>query len=133
MHESSHPTETTAAKHFQRGSEMASNGEFLTAVSEFHESIRFEPHYKTSEYLGECLVRLQRYSEAIIYFAAATYLDPEGGAHCQTRLAESLALAGREREAVQAARGALQFDPANAAAKAVLERISSIVLTPDEA
>ena len=132
MHVPSYPTEPTAAEHFQRGSELASNSEFLAAANEFHDSIRFEPHYKTSEYLGECLIRLQRYSEAVIYLSAAAFLDPDGGAHTQTRLAESFALAGRDLEAVQAARGALRLDPANAAAKAVLERISSIVLSPDD-
>lgn len=48
------------------------------AIELFEKSNRLKPNYKTCLLLGDCLMRVQRFQDAIIPLAAATTLNRQG-------------------------------------------------------
>jgi len=63
------------AKLYQHGRDRMARGELEEAVQLFRASAELHPHYKTLELLGECLMKLKRYKEALVPLAAATGLN----------------------------------------------------------
>lgn len=55
-------------------------GAFEEAIGLFSESIRFNPHFKTLELLGESLIRVGRLREAIVPLAGAVGLNRQARA-----------------------------------------------------
>ncbi len=97
-------------------------GAFEQAADLFDSSAVQSPHFKTYELLGECYMRLRRFTEAIPYLAAATTLNH--GARAPSLLAEAwLAIDRRDKavEAVEAADLALSRDSKNKIAFRVRE------------
>jgi tetratricopeptide (TPR) repeat protein len=54
-----------------------SQGNYNDAIVILQKSATLNPHYKTLELLGECLVMAGQYCNAIIPLAAATTLNPQ--------------------------------------------------------
>jgi tetratricopeptide (TPR) repeat protein len=54
---------------------LMASGRHQEAADMFLESAKEEPHAKTYELLGECLMRLGNFAEAIPFLAAAITLD----------------------------------------------------------
>jgi tetratricopeptide (TPR) repeat protein len=63
---------------YEQGSEAMHAGQLESAIELFEQSNRLCPHYKTCLHLGECLIRLNRHTDAIIPLAAATALNRQG-------------------------------------------------------
>ena len=87
------------------------NGDTEQAVGLFQKSAVESPHFKTFELLGECLLRLKRFSEAIPYLAAAAAMNR--GVRAPAILAEAWLALERYDEALEAAEAALLRDPMN--------------------
>ena len=96
-------------------------GSFEQAATLFLQSAATSPHFKTYELLGECYMRLKRFTEAIPYLAAATTLNR--GVRAPSLLAEVWLALGQHREAQEAADIALLRDPKNKTALGVRERL----------
>jgi tetratricopeptide (TPR) repeat protein len=83
------------------------------------------PHYKTYELLGECYMRLERFTEAIPWLAAATTLN--AGVRAPSLLAEAWLALGCHAEALAAADIALTRDSKNKAALRVRETAAALI------
>lgn len=106
---------------YQRGRALMEQGRLLEAIDAFAESAREDPHFKTLELQGECLVRLGRLREAVIPLAAAATLNR--GCRAPALLSEVFLDLDRPADAAELARIALERDPANRRAQAVLSRL----------
>jgi tetratricopeptide (TPR) repeat protein len=93
-------------------------GELETALDLFRQSGNLSAHFKTFELAGECLMRLERFAEAIPFLAAASYLNT--GPRAPTLLAESLLQLGRFDKAREVANRILEKDANNKRASKVL-------------
>jgi tetratricopeptide (TPR) repeat protein len=60
---------------YDRGKACLERGEVLRALKLLDASSKLFPHFKTLELQGQCYFKLKRYSEAIIFLAAATSLN----------------------------------------------------------
>jgi tetratricopeptide (TPR) repeat protein len=98
-------------------------GRLEEAIHAFQQSAQEEPHFKTYELLGECLVRLERFSEAVVYLAAATALNR--GVRAPSLLAQAFLKLGMHSDSKDAAEIALSRDPTNRLAKMILQTITS--------
>lgn len=96
-------------------------GHLEEAVRLFQQSAQSTPHYKTYELLGECLARMERFPEAVVYLAAATTLNR--GVRAPSLLAQVFLKLGESSDAQHAAEVALSRDPTNRLAKEVLESL----------
>src|SRR4051812_20411740 len=59
---------------YHKGREAMDSGDIDSAIAFLRQSAEVEPHFKTLELLGECLLRQKRASEAVIPLAAAVGL-----------------------------------------------------------
>jgi tetratricopeptide (TPR) repeat protein len=74
-------------KLFEQARNEMEAGRYENAIAHFEESNHIQPNYKTCLLLGDCLMRLQRFRDAVIPLAAATTLNRQGIA--PTLLAET--------------------------------------------
>jgi tetratricopeptide (TPR) repeat protein len=91
--------------------QMMDEGNLEGAVELFEQSISDYPHFKSLELLGECFIRLNRFSEAIIPLAAATTLNK--GVRAPSLLAEVFLNLKDYRQAREIAELALSRDSKN--------------------
>ena len=110
-----------ANQHYEEARRLMEAGSFEQAATLFLQSSAASPHFKTYELLGECYLRLKRFTEAIPYLAAATTLNR--GVRAPSLLAEAWLALGQQREAREAVDIALSRDPTNKTALAVQERL----------
>lgn len=94
---------------YQQAREEMAAGHFEEAVSLFKQDISIEPHFKSLEILGECLIKLGRPQEAIVPLAAATALN--NGVRAPALLAEVFWELGQKTDAEHLAGIALARDP----------------------
>ena len=100
-----------ALQYYEQARRLMENGDTEQAVGLFQKSAVESPHFKTFELLGECLLRLKRFSEAIPYLAAAAAMNR--GVRAPAILAEAWLALERYDEALEAAEAALLRDPTN--------------------
>lgn len=105
---------------YEQGKVLMQQDDMHQAILAFEASAIIEPHFKTLELLGECLLDVGRARDAILPLAAATSLGKT--ARAPALLAKALLETGKESDAMSAARVALERDPAIALAKNVLAR-----------
>lgn len=78
---------------FQQARQLFDQGRFSEALPLFAEAARRDPHYKSFELLGDCLLRSGRPAEAVLPLAAACALNR--GARPRVLLARSFLQIGR--------------------------------------
>ncbi len=93
-------------------------GQHHEAVSLFQQSASLDPHFKTLELLGECHLKLERFSEAVIPLAAATALNKQ--VRAPALLAQAFFRLGDRPSAREFAKLALSREPNNRKAQGVL-------------
>lgn len=106
---------------YQHARRLFDQGRFGDALPLFAESARADPHYKSYELYGECLLRGGRPAEAALPLAAACALNR--GARPRVLLARSLAQIGRVSEARSWLADALERQPGYGPAVAALEEL----------
>jgi tetratricopeptide (TPR) repeat protein len=99
-------------------------GKLEDAVVLFQQSISYDPHFKSLELLGECFVRLNRLSEAIVPLAAAASLNK--GVRAPSLLAEVFLKLEDYGKAKNMAETALSRDPNNRKAQEVKRIVAEI-------
>lgn len=108
---------------YKKGRLLAKTGNYEEAVSLFRKSAVMKPHFKTFELLGECLLALNRISEAVGPLAAATTLNR--GVRAPSLLAEAFLRNQKFDDAEDFAKLALQRDPRNKRARDVLAKLEA--------
>src|SRR5262245_5090751 len=96
---------------YQKGRDLMEQGRLEEAIVHFRQSIAADPHFKSLELLGECLMRLDRHCEAVVPLAAATSLNR--GVRAPSLLAEVFTKLGQFHDANEMADIALSRDPKN--------------------
>lgn len=109
-------------------------GEHTQAVVCLQENVAADPHFKTLELLGECLIVLGRLQESIVPLAAATTLNK--GVRAPALLAEVFWHLNQFHDAKEVAEIALGRDPRNRKAYTVWDNINKLktqtVVTKEE-
>lgn len=113
----------TSFQLYSRGKELLKASKFFEAEKLLKESIIKKPHHKTCELLGEVCIKTQKYTEAIVYLAAATTLNK--GSRAPSLLAEAFYACNQKHESFTAAYIALSRDPRNRRALEIVARIDS--------
>jgi tetratricopeptide (TPR) repeat protein len=114
-----------ASQRYHEARRLMDDGAFGQAVDLFQRAAIEAPHFKTYELMGECYMRLNRFTEAIPFLAAATALNR--GVRAPSLLAEAWLSLGEHRKAMEAADATLSRDPKNKAALRVRETAAPIV------
>jgi hypothetical protein len=96
--------------------------DFESAIRAFGASIAMDPHFKSLELLGECLLIVGRPIEAIVPLAASATLNP--GIRARSLLARAFLECRDYRRATEFATRVLAAAPGNRLAKQVLEESS---------
>ncbi len=96
---------------------------FEAAAALFQQDINIQPHFKSLELLGECLIALGRPQKAIVPLAAATALN--NGVRAPALLAEVFWNLDQKTDARRLSEVALMRDPSNKKAKAVQEKLDN--------
>ena len=84
---------------YYEGKSAMDAGNLHTAIEKFKQSVSLLPHFKTLELLGECLLRRNEFSEAILYLAAAAGLG-QNEFRARFLLAKALLAVGEESDAI---------------------------------
>jgi len=133
-----------AEDHFRLGLRFTSLGMYSTAAEEFQKSIRLNPYVPSPHNnLGICYLKMGLIEEAISEWKTAKFLDPMfpdprenlAKVYETLRMREEMAMElgelaklylamGKEEEALEAARKALDADPNNKDALYVLEKLT---------
>ncbi len=71
----SYEAENPSSELYRQARKAMDAGQVETAAELFQQSINAEPHFKSLELLGQCLIMLGRTQEAIVPLAAATTLN----------------------------------------------------------
>jgi len=108
---------------YEKGRQAMQDDKLNDAVRLFQESNLLSPHFKTFELLGECLLKLKRYNEAVGPLAAAVALNK--GVRAPSLLAEVFFVIGENSDAREFAELALSRDPNNKKAKEILSRVKA--------
>lgn len=111
---------------YQAGRDAMEHGELERAIELFRRSAAVYPHFKALELWGECHLRREEWTAAIVPLAAAATLNPQPRA--PALLARALQRAGDPRRAREAARLALSRSPTNRLALEILRSMPD----PDE-
>lgn len=106
---------------YQEARRLFDQGRFGDAQRLFAESARADPHYKSFESSGECLLLDGRTAEAVLPLAAACALNR--GARPRVLLARALAQIGRVSEARTWLAEALERQPGYGPAVAALRQL----------
>jgi len=111
-----------ASELYREGRRLAEQNQFEAAAVAFQRSVEIDPHFKTLELLGETLIRLNRFRDAIIPLAAAATLNK--GCRAASLLSEAFLGLGDTLRAKEIAEIALARDPNNKRALVVMRRAS---------
>ncbi len=115
----SNPSDVLRAKElYQQGREALAKGDIAGAIPFFRGSGNLDPHFKTFELLGECLLLSGQPVAAVLPLAAVTGLNEE--VRAPSLLAEALLLAGEHLRAGLTARRVLGLASSNRRAQRVL-------------
>lgn len=117
----------TASLLYQQAREVLRQGRNEEAIVLLRQSAEAEPHFKTLELLGESLIELGQFKDAIVPLAAATTLNRQ--VRAPSLLAKALIASGDRHGARNAALIALARDPRNHLALQVLRDTAD--LEPD--
>ena len=104
---------------YEAGRALLDAGDLGGALAELETSVSEYPHFKALELLGEAWLRSGRPGRAVPPLAAATTLN--GQVRAPSLLAEALLALGDELKAYEVAKLALDRDPNNEKAQAVLQ------------
>ena len=104
---------------YRRGRDLMGSGDLAGAIECLRRSSEIDPHHKTLELIGECLMRTGRNIEAIIPLAASSTLNV--GPRAPSLLAEAYLALGKMHDAKAMAEMALSRDANCKRAKIVLE------------
>lgn len=66
--------EDKSSRLYREGREARDVGNYLVAIRRLRQSSRLAPHFKTYELLGECLLKIEKPKDAVLYLAAAAGL-----------------------------------------------------------
>lgn len=102
---------------------LMERGSHEEAVRILNRSWRLEPHFKTLELLGECLMTEGNYKDAIVPLAAATTLNR--GVRAPSLLAEAFLKLNDSDRAREMAELALKRDKTNKRALVVLRAVEA--------
>jgi tetratricopeptide (TPR) repeat protein len=116
MSDSDVPDEALAA--YQAGRVALDAGDLNVAVTQLEASVSAFPHYKALELLGEAWLKKGEPQRAVVPLAAATTLNRQ--VRAPSLLAETLLVLGDRLQAHRVAQLALERDPHNRKARAVL-------------
>ncbi|MFN7591653.1 MAG: tetratricopeptide repeat protein [Planctomycetota bacterium] len=108
---------------YREARRLFEQGRFGDAQALFAESARVDPHHKSYELYGECLLRIGRPAHAVLPLAAACAFNR--GARPRVLLARSLAQIGRTTEARAWLAEALERQPGYGPAVAALRELSA--------
>jgi tetratricopeptide (TPR) repeat protein len=103
----------------ERGRTLLTAGDVSGAIAQLEASIIAYPHFKSLELLGEAWLQSGNALRAIVPLAAATTLNRQ--VRAPSLLAEALLASGDQLKAYEIAKLALDRDPKNRKALAVLE------------
>jgi len=103
---------------FNQARDAVDRGDIENAIRLFQASLLLEPHYKTALLLGECLVRKERWLDAVVPLAASTTLNNQ--AIAPTLLAEVMLKLDEPWQALRFVRMGLDRNPNYGRAKALL-------------
>lgn len=107
---------------YYEGKSAMDAGDLHTAIEKFKQSVSLLPHFKTLELLGECLLRRNEFSEAILYLAAAAGLG-QNEFRARFLLAKALLAVGEESDAIVQLKEALALNPNYKSAKELLDSL----------
>ena len=110
---------------YQRGRAAMEAGETESAVRLFQESASIDPHFKTLELLGECLLKLGRHHEAVISLAASIGLGTKVY-RAMFLLAKALDESGFRRNAIEKLEEAIAIKPDYKSARDLLEQLRAV-------
>lgn len=96
---------------YQKAREAMSTGKLPEAIGLFERSIQESSHFKSLELLGECLMKMERFTGAIVPLAAATSLNER--VRAPSLLSEAFYNLGDFSNAKRFAAIALKRDPNN--------------------
>lgn len=105
---------------YEEARRLMAQGQYEQAAALFEQNAKANPHFKELELWGECLMHLQRLSEAIVPLAAATTLNK--GVRAPSLLAEVFYRRGEMQDAHHMAQLALSRDPNNRKALDIKKR-----------
>ena len=98
--------------------------DFESAIKALAASIAIDPHFKSLELLGECLLKVGRPIEAIVPLAASATLNP--GVRARSLLAQAFLECRDHRRASEFAAQVLATAPGNRLAKQVLTESTEV-------
>lgn len=101
------------------------NGDYPKAIQTFEASIRLAPHFKTLELLGECHLRQNEATAAIIPLAAAVGLG-NNEFRATYLLAEAYCQMGDKKTALKFVNRALEMKPDFKRAQALKEKLENV-------
>jgi len=105
--------------YYNKGREAYESGDRRAALEKFGQSIKLFPHFKTLELLGECLLREDRFKEAIVYLGAAVGLG-NNPFRAHFLLAQAWLAVGEKHDAIVHLKKAIEMNPDYKAAKELL-------------
>jgi tetratricopeptide (TPR) repeat protein len=108
-----------ARQSYELGRRALESGDLAAAIAHLEASVSAFPHFKALELLGEAWLKKGEPQRAVVPLAAATTLNAQ--VRAPSLLAEALLARGDALEAHRIAQLALQRDPNNRKARAVLD------------
>lgn len=114
---------------YEKGGKCMQAGRLAEAVEHFAASARDQPHFKTFELMGECLLAMNQPDKAVLPLAAATCLNR--GVRACALLAKSFYELGVKSLASHFAILALERDSDNRLAKSILAQLADGNVTTD--
>src|SRR5262245_8322102 len=109
-------------EHYDKGRAAMDAGDFHQAIACFQQSAQIDPHFKTYELLGECLIKIDLPQQAIAPLQSAAAMNTS--VRAVSLLSEAFFMLGKLSEAEQVANEALRRDTNNRKAREIIEKIS---------
>ena len=107
---------------YQQARAAMAAGDRSAAISQFTESAQLQPHFKTYELLGECLLAEGQVTQAILYLSAAVGLGRKTF-RAHYLLATALLELGAPEDAREQLIIALELQPNYSSAERLLEQL----------
>jgi tetratricopeptide (TPR) repeat protein len=107
---------------YQKGREAIASGNLVSAIRFLEQSAQIDPHFKTFELLGECLIKRGQCSEAVAALSMSVELGNKPY-RALYLLAQALESIGHREEAIARLTQAIEMKPDYKAARALLDRL----------